>query len=122
MTSLLDTPPATRNALSRNSHPHVRAGRGLRRSDLTGERRSADRFPPKEETVPGEEGGEHVTYVDMAPWLILSHVAGRRIGLVVDGKLSDQRVDPFILINLAACPMPLRGVVGDIEMNGLPVH
>ena len=104
MTSLLDTPPATRNALRPGTRTHVRAGRGLRRSTLQENGGALIAFRGKEDSVPGEEGVEHVTYVDMAPWLILSHFAGRRIGLVVDGKLSDQRVDPFILMNLAAVP------------------
>jgi len=122
ITSLLDTPPR-RETLSAGTRTRMFA-QGVGFVDLTLQENGGAliAFCGKEETVPGEEGGEHVTYVDMDPWLILSHVAGRRIGLVVDGKLSDQRVDPFILMNLAACPMPLRGVVSDIEMSGLPVH
>ena len=65
---------------------------------------------------------EHVSYSDVYPWLILSHIAGRRFE-TAEGKVgSGQRIDPILLLEVGACPSVLRRPGGDPDVNELPMH
>jgi hypothetical protein len=60
-------------------------------------------------------------YGNIHSWLILSHFAGRPIGVEKDGHI-DARVDPVILLDVGTCPIVLRAVSADLEMSAIMTH
>ncbi len=68
----------------------------------------------------GEE--EHTTYTDFHSWLILSHLAGRRFVLEVEGNDRPSRVDPAILLEVGSCPIVLRRPGADPDMDSVLTH
>lgn len=50
---------------------------------------------------------EQVTYKNIHPWLILSHVASTPFEVV--GEHGATREDPNLLLQIGTCPVPLRG-------------
>ncbi len=61
---------------------------------------------------------EQVAYKNIHPWLILSHVASTPFE--VEGEHGARREDPNLLLQIATCPMPLRGNRGPQSLRMLP--
>lgn len=61
---------------------------------------------------------EQITYKNIHPWLILSHVAS--IPFEVEGEHGMEREDPNLLLQIGTCPMPLRGNRGPDSLRMLP--
>ncbi|PZR12973.1 MAG: hypothetical protein DI532_12470 [Azospirillum brasilense] len=56
--------------------------------------------------VDPEEASDLVMIGDLHPWLILSHLARRRMEVMISGTM--QRLDPGLLCELGSCPLPLH--------------
>lgn len=58
-------------------------------------------------------GSDAPVYRNLQPWMILSHLAGIPFLAQRDGDVSSEevsgRLDPLLLMEVAACPIPLRG-------------
>lgn len=77
----------------------------------------------EELATPAEDGiAELVTFADLYPWLILSHLAGHRFELVAPGVTPAPRLDPDLLLRVGACPTVLRRPGGDPDVTSVPVH
>jgi hypothetical protein len=76
----------------------------------------------KRHTIQGDPGDEPpMGFANIHGWLILSHFAARPI--VVDEEVElPARVDPMILLEVGACPIVLRAVGPDLEMNVVASH
>lgn len=61
---------------------------------------------------------EQVTYKNIHPWLILSHVASTPFEVM--GEHGTTREDPNLLLQIATCPVPLRGNRGPQSLRMLP--
>lgn len=61
---------------------------------------------------------EHVTYKNIHPWLILSHVASTPFEVM--GEHEATREDPNLLLQIGTCPVPLRGNRGPQSLRMLP--
>lgn len=61
---------------------------------------------------------EQVTYKNIHPWLILSHVASTPFEVV--GEHGATREDPNLLLQIGTCPVPLRGNRGPQSLRMLP--
>lgn len=58
---------------------------------------------------------ERVAYNNLAPWLILSHVASVRFETAQEGKAC--RDDPSLLLTIGSCPLPLRAGRGPSSLR-----
>jgi hypothetical protein len=61
---------------------------------------------------------EQVTFKNIHPWLILSHVASTPFE--VEGEHGPVREDPNLLLQIGTCPVPLRGNRGPESFRMLP--
>jgi len=62
---------------------------------------------------------EQVTYKNLHPWLILSHVASTHFKVM--GEHGAIREDPKLLLQIGTCPVPLRGNRGPQSLRMLPI-
>ncbi|KVC72111.1 type I restriction endonuclease [Burkholderia ubonensis] len=62
---------------------------------------------------------EQVTYNDIHPWMILSHVASTPFE--VQDKDGSRRRDPDLLLTIGTCPVPLRASRGPQSLRMLPM-
>ena len=70
---------------------------------------------------PEAPNGLPTGYGNIHSWLILSHLAGRPLGVEKDGQI-DARVDPMILLEVGTCPIVLRAAGADLEMSAIMTH
>lgn len=63
---------------------------------------------------------EQVTYKNIHPWLILSHVASTPFEVM--GKHGATREDPNLLLQIGTCPVPLRGNRGPQSLRLIPTR
>lgn len=61
---------------------------------------------------------EQVTYKNIHPWLILSHVASTPFEVI--GEHGATREDPNLLLQIGTCPVPLRGNRGPQSLRMIP--
>lgn len=61
---------------------------------------------------------EQVTFKNIHPWLILSHVASTPF--IVEGEHGAVRKDPDLLLEIGTCPIPLRGNRGPQSLRMVP--
>lgn len=61
---------------------------------------------------------EQVTYKNIHPWLILSHVASTPFEVM--GEHGTTREDPNLLLQIGTCPVPLRGNRGPQSLRIFP--
>jgi hypothetical protein len=62
-----------------------------------------------------------VTFSNIHSWLILSHLAAYPFAIEENGE-PGARVDPMILLEVGTCPIVLRAITADPEMNAVTTH
>lgn len=69
-----------------------------------------------------DEDDRHVAFVDIHPYLILSHLAGHGFEVIGADAFPVPRADPDLLVGVGSAGVLLRRPAGDPDVSAVPMH